>query len=56
VLRPKKTISAVSKGQVDDAPLKLLALGQFGSLLALGSKNKYSNKIIAKMLHLSTET
>jgi len=24
--------------------------------LALGSNNKYSNKIIAEMLHLSTET
>jgi len=27
----------------------------WGPLLALGFNNKYSNKVIAKMLHLSTE-
>jgi len=38
-------------------PWNFLAPGQFGPpLLALGSNNKYSNKIIAKFLHFSTET
>jgi len=40
-----------SKGQGARAPLDNLC-----SFLAHGSNNKYSNKIIANMLHLSIET
>jgi len=47
-------ISAESKGQGSCAPLKFFSpLDNLGPLIALRSNNKYSNKIIAKMLHIS---
>jgi len=49
--------SAGSKWQKGLAPLEFFnPLYNLGPFLALGSSNKYSNKIIAKMLHLSTQT
>jgi len=45
------SLGAGSKGQDAHAP----HLDNLGPLLALGSNKKYSNKIIAKMLHLSTD-
>jgi len=50
-------IGAGSKGQGGRAPLNFFSLlKNLGSLLTLGSNNKYSNKIIAKMLRLKIET
>jgi len=51
MLRTKEPPGAGSKGQGARAPPDNL-----GPLLVLGFNNKYSNKIIAKLLHLSAKT
>jgi len=52
-----RPIGAGSKEQGAREPLELFSLLKNLVLFrALGSNNKYSNKIIVKMLHLSTET
>jgi len=45
----------VKWGRVAAAPLKFFASWIIFASLALGSNYRYLNKIIAKMLHLSTE-
>jgi len=57
VLRPKGAHRREKKEAGARSPLEFFSfLENLGPLLALGSNNKFSNKIIAKMLHLSTET
>jgi len=53
----RRPTGAGSKGQRASASLEFFSsLDNLGPLLALGSNNKYLDKIIAKMLHLSRET